>query len=97
MSKEVLQPKDILDDVLSSTKALYNIYSVFSTEVSNEDTLFTIEEGECEPNDDTCEKQRNDFFHTKPILRNMYFYKYSAFLVEFCNRYSIFLYLCVRI
>ena len=48
MSKEVLQPKDILDDVLSSTKALYNIYSVFSTEVSNEDTLFTIEEGECE-------------------------------------------------
>lgn len=48
MSKEMLEPKDILNDILSSTKELYKLYSTFSTEVSNEDTLFTIEEGECE-------------------------------------------------
>ena len=48
MSKEMLEPKDILNDILSSTKALYKLYSTFSTEVSNEDTLFTIEEAECE-------------------------------------------------
>ena len=48
MSKEMLEPKDILNDILSSTKELYKLYSTFSTEVSNEDTLFTIEEAECE-------------------------------------------------
>ncbi len=48
MSKDMLEPKDILNDILSSTKELYKLYSTFSTEVSNEDTLFTIEEAECE-------------------------------------------------
>ena len=48
MNKEQLQPKDILDDTLSSTKSLYNLYSLFSTEASNEDTLFTVEEAGCE-------------------------------------------------
>ena len=47
-TKNTLQPKDILDDVLTSTKTLYNLYSTFAVEVSNEDTLFTIEEKECE-------------------------------------------------
>ena len=45
---EMMQPKDILNDVLASTKSLFKLYSTFSTEVSNEDTLFTIEEGESE-------------------------------------------------
>ena len=47
-TKDMLEPKDILNDILSSTKELYKLYSTFSTEVSNEDTLFTIEEGEAE-------------------------------------------------
>ena len=47
-SKKTFEPKDMLNDILESSKTLCKLYSTFLTEASNDDTVYTLEDLESE-------------------------------------------------